>query len=700
VESWLFEFDRSWHAGQLAEQVRKLPPGSPLRIVALVELVKIDLERQWQQGRPACVEGYLRAYPELGTADTVPTDLIAKEYEVRRQSGAAPQLTTFVKRFPQQAERLRRLLGQVKQSSTGPRPGLKGKETVRLNSPLADTTTGPGGTGSLPERFGRYVIRKRLGQGGMGTVYLAHDTELDRDVALKVPHVTAADGPEVLKRFHREARAAATLQHPYICPIHDVGQVDNVPYLTMAYIEGHPLSKIIARGKPLSQRNVAELVRKLALGLQEAHRKRIVHRDLKPSNIMINKRGEPVVMDFGLVLRLGKTDARLTRSGIVMGSAAYMPPEQVRGATAEMGPACDVYSLGAVLYELLSGRLPFEGSYLAVCAQVLSEEPPPPSTHRPGVEPQLEAICRKAMAKRPEDRYATMGKLAAAVAAYLRPATAAVAEAAPPRRLLPRFWVMASGAAALLLICAGFYFYFKYKSASGDTVEVAFGNTDRAVPPVSTGKANTTARVAPAKAEEKQAEPAKEKQPVATAKEKPAVCVVSSWFKEGNDGWSTKNEDGSTDATTPVEVKQFEGFDYLSATDVNRDHEWGWHAPAKYHGDHSDKFGRLLKYSIWTSRVGDVARTDWWVCIRGGGDTLFVDGSFQRNPVAGKSEDYSVRLNTSGGWKKWISPTEQRPATDEDIKRVLANVSDLRFKGDFCPGAEGHLHWVIFGADE
>src|SRR5437879_3881147 len=161
AESWLFEFDRDWHDGRLAERVRKLPPpGDPLRLPALVEMVKIDLERHWQHGRQACVEGYLRSYPELGTIDTAPADLILKEYEVRQAAGDAPRETTFMKRFPQQAEQLRPLLEQAMQS----------KETPRSNSPLQGTAPGSGVGADLPEQFGRYLIRRRLGQGGMGSV--------------------------------------------------------------------------------------------------------------------------------------------------------------------------------------------------------------------------------------------------------------------------------------------------------------------------------------------------------------------------------------------------------------------------------------------------------------------------------------------------------------------------------------------------
>jgi serine/threonine protein kinase len=271
----------------------------------------------------------------------------------------------------------------------------------------------------LPSLFGRYQLQKLLGQGGMGAVYLAHDTQLDRSVALKIPIFSAEEGSQVLARFYREARAAATILHANVCPIYDVGEVDDVPYLTMGYIEGKSLAEWI-RGKPLTPRQSAVLVRKLALALQEAHKKGVIHRDLKPANIMIDNRGEPIIMDFGLARRTRPGDPRLTQKGAVMGTPAYMPPEQVSGNPEVIGPACDIYSLGVILYELVTGRLPFHGDPMAMLSQVLLNEPPPPSQWRPDLDAALESICLKAMAKKVEHRYASMAELTAALQDYLR----------------------------------------------------------------------------------------------------------------------------------------------------------------------------------------------------------------------------------------------------------------------------------------
>src|SRR5262249_7932494 len=172
-----------------------------------------------------------------------------------------------------------------------------------------------------------------------------------------------------------------------ICPIYDVGEVGSLPYLTMAYIEGKPLGEL-TRLRPLLPRQSAAAVRKVALALHEAHQRGIIHRDLKPANIMVDRRGEPIIMDFGLARRVHRGDPRLTQEGAAMGTPAYMPPEQMQGNLEAMGPASDIYSLGVILYELLTGRLPFEGDAIALLAQVLLEEPAPPSRFRSDLDPE------------------------------------------------------------------------------------------------------------------------------------------------------------------------------------------------------------------------------------------------------------------------------------------------------------------------
>lgn len=271
---------------------------------------------------------------------------------------------------------------------------------------------------SFPIAFGRYELSRVLGEGTMGAVYLGKDTQLGRDVAIKVPKFDRTDRGAI-ERFQREARAMATLRHANLCPVYDVGEIEGIQYFTMAYIEGKTLDTHLEAGKTLAPRDVALLMLKLALAAEEAHQQGIVHRDLKPANIIIDHNKEPIVMDFGLA-RLAEATSSLTQAGLMLGTPAYMAPEQVRGELKSICPASDVYSLGAMMYEMLTGRLAFEGSVKTVVERTLAAEPDPPSQFAPGVDPQLDSICLQAMAKEPRDRYKSGGELAKALREYLK----------------------------------------------------------------------------------------------------------------------------------------------------------------------------------------------------------------------------------------------------------------------------------------
>ncbi len=277
----------------------------------------------------------------------------------------------------------------------------------------------PGQTQGVGQSFGRYQVRKILGSGSMGSVFLAHDPQLDRQVALKVPRLEHDATGELSQRLYREARAAATLNHPNICPIYDVSEHAGTCFIAMGYVSGQPLSTYIASKKRQPEREAAKVVRKVALALQEAHAQGILHRDLKPTNIMIDKRGEPIVMDFGVACWFeDQTQTRLTQQGALVGTPAYMSPEQIEGRT-KVGPTSDVYSLGVLLYQILTGRCPFEGTVLNVISQVLHAAPPDATEFRPDLSPDLVAICNRAMRKNPADRFPSMLDFAKALTAFL-----------------------------------------------------------------------------------------------------------------------------------------------------------------------------------------------------------------------------------------------------------------------------------------
>jgi predicted Ser/Thr protein kinase len=432
VESLLVAFDRGWHEGLLADSHRRLSGyPAPARRPALVAMVKIDLARRWQKGSRPRLEDYLRDYPDLSGSDGVPLDLIHAEAQVRSAAGEPPDAGELARRFPSQAPALATLF----QGQDTPPPAQAGATPLPVAAPAPPPAGEPG---HLPEEFGRYRIQRRLGRGGMGTVYLALDTELHRPVALKVPSAGTAGNPELIERLLREARAAAALRHPNVCPVYDVGRINDVPYLTMAYIEGRTLQEVLEDGERPGPAESAALVRQLAVALQEAHARGLVHRDLKPSNIMLDRTGEPVVMDFGLVRRTGATDIQLTHEGVMVGTPAYMAPEQVTGDLGAMGPATDVYGLGVILYVLLAGEMPFAGPLHAVLAQVLTQDPEPPSRLRPGLDPRLEAVCLKALAKSPGARYPSMTALAAALEPFTAKPGAAPPAAEPTAPAPPR----------------------------------------------------------------------------------------------------------------------------------------------------------------------------------------------------------------------------------------------------------------------
>jgi serine/threonine-protein kinase len=335
---------------------------------------------------------------------------------------------------------------------------------VTVESCICATIPDAGATTPLAKRFsrklepriGNYELLEKIGCGGMGVVYKAYQLGLNRTVAIKMllagPHADPADH----ERFLREAETLAELNHPNIVGVHELGEHDGQPFFAMEYADGGSLAEKIA-GRPQPAHESAQLVAVLARAVHFAHERGILHRDLKPANVLLSsacglaggsdtcpakpQAAEciPLITDFGLAHRL--TDgARLTSTGAVLGTPAYMAPEQASGVMKHLTPAVDVYALGVILYEMLTGRPPFQSENpVETILQVLSQDPMPPSQRQAGIPRELETICLKCLAKNRDDRYHTAAELADDLARFL--AGESIASRSTPRRRRAGRWV-------------------------------------------------------------------------------------------------------------------------------------------------------------------------------------------------------------------------------------------------------------------
>jgi tetratricopeptide (TPR) repeat protein len=350
-----------------------LEQAGPLSAEQLAAVLGIDQRQRWLRGERPPAEDYLRLYASRHTDPTFAVDLLFGEFRIRRQRGETPSLDEYRQRFPDLAEQL---VIQVKLSdalasggppSTGP-PVSVGGQTP--GGAAASATALPGG-------LGRYVLLEEIGRGGMGCVLRGHDPDLGRDLAVKVLLPDHQHDPAVLHRFTEEAQIGGQLQHPSIVPVYEVGRsADHRPYFTMKLVQGRTLAALLAERPGLHQERsrFLQIFEQVCQALAYAHSKGVIHRDLKPANVMVGEFGEVQVMDWGLakvlasggrqppVERETKSETPHTRAGTVLGTPAYMAPEQAAGATGQLDERCDVFGLGAILCEILTGRPPYCGS--------------------------------------------------------------------------------------------------------------------------------------------------------------------------------------------------------------------------------------------------------------------------------------------------------------------------------------------------
>jgi serine/threonine-protein kinase len=330
-----------------------------------------------------------------------------------RRRGAPADVDAAARAHPDLADELRALwvAVQLAEEFAPPRPGQ--------SSTLLQAAAPPRpGADDLPREFGEYTLLEEVGHGGMGVVYRARQASLHRTVAVKV----IQRGERA--RFQFEAEAAAKLDHPNIVPVYGVGEHDGQPYLCMKYVEGTTLARLVA-DNPLPPREAARYVAQVARAVHFAHENGILHRDLKPANVLIDRQGRPYVSDFGLAKQVG--GPQLTASNAILGTPSYMPPEQASDRRGKLSPASDVYSLGAVLYELLTGRPPFRAATpLDTLLLVLDTEPVPPRQLNPGVDRALELICLKCLQKHADLRYPSASALADDLDRFLNDETPSV----------------------------------------------------------------------------------------------------------------------------------------------------------------------------------------------------------------------------------------------------------------------------------
>ncbi|HEY6962540.1 MAG TPA: protein kinase, partial [Gaiellaceae bacterium] len=254
----------------------------------------------------------------------------------------------------------------------------------------------------------RYELEELVGTGGMSSVFRAHDRLLDRKVALKILHQQYSGDDEYVERFRREARSVAALSHPNIVTVIDRGEHEGRQFIVFEYVDGENLKRLIERRGPAPVTTALELGMQMARGLSFAHQQGLVHRDVKPQNILLNGDGNAKVTDFGIARSLDVQHG-MTQTGTVLGTSDYIAPEQAQGQRVD--EHTDVYSLGVVLYELLTKEVPFPGeNFVAVAMRHINEPPPPIRDKRPDVPPRVEAAVQRAMAKRPEDRFQTMAE--------------------------------------------------------------------------------------------------------------------------------------------------------------------------------------------------------------------------------------------------------------------------------------------------
>ena len=395
-------------------------PGSPATPLPNADKLLQHQSQCWQEGECLPVEIFLSNYPSLQADRELVLDLICHEILLRTQQGDAPSPEEYQRRFPDFREELRvQFEVQRVMAAHAAVPATISAAALRDNA------------ATVPVQVAGYVILEELGRGGMGVVYLARHRELKRLVALKMVQSSARDCARTLARFRAEAEVLARLRHPNIVQIFEVGDWEGRPFFAQEYLPGGGLDRRL-RGQPQSPRLAAQIIEALSRAVQAAHEAGVIHRDLKPANVLLASDDTPKLTDFGLAKQLDSGGGQ-THTGDILGTPHYMAPELANGSRGIVGPATDVWSLGAIFYECLTGRPPFNGATAwDTMEQVLTVDPVPPTRLQAKVPPDLEVICLKCLAKEPARRCPAPSSWPTICSA-----SSAASPSAPARR---RFW--------------------------------------------------------------------------------------------------------------------------------------------------------------------------------------------------------------------------------------------------------------------
>jgi hypothetical protein len=442
------------------------------RLAAICE----RFEAAWSEGESPQLEDFL----EQGSGVERPAllrELIRLDIRQRGRRGESPSYDRYRLRFPEASDWIDSLAAESTRDA-----GDLAEPPTPAASPAAEPGTGPASaTEPLLPALGPHELRGEIGSGGMGVVYRAWDLLLGRMVALKMLRGSLLSSPGSVQRFCREAQAAARVRHPHLLPVISIGLFQGQPCFTMPYLPGDTLAHRVKQ--PWTPRQAAALLEKVARGVAAAHAEGIVHRDLKPSNILFDDQGEPLVADFGLAKFFSEQGVEITVPGQVMGTPAYMSPEQVCAAHDRVGPASDVWSLGVILYLLLTGQRPFPGEQRdEVFERIRNHSPRPPSQIRRDVPPELESLVLVCLDKDPARRYPTAAELADDLARWLcgEPIRARPAGWRRHRRAITR----AALAAVLLAGLLGGVWWFSLRNGgptetdSGDKVVQPLGASE------------------------------------------------------------------------------------------------------------------------------------------------------------------------------------------------------------------------------